>query len=181
MKAYIFLLFLITFSLHKSSCAATITSLDGFKKAVNNQHDPVCACIVADWCSICKQIKPHIQALINNPEINSRIDFIHVPFDSIPELTTEFNVTKVPTFCFFDKNGTLVEKIEGIKNIESTEEFLTKKITDFLSKIAPQSNYYLARYIPKIEETKNWLLMHCKSCLTQARNSIDFLIEKCFN
>ncbi len=181
MKIYIFLVFLSTFSLHKSNCAATIISLEEFNKVINNQHDPVCACIIADWCAVCNKIKPQIQSVINNSEINSKIDFIYVLFDSIPELATEFHVTKVPTFCLFDKNGTLIEKIEGVKNIESAEEFLTKKITDFLSKISPQSKNYFTRYIPKIEETKNWLLMHCKSCLTQARNGIDLLIEKCFN
>jgi thiol-disulfide isomerase/thioredoxin len=89
MTHYILLLFLITYSL-QSNGITTITSLQEFKEAVRHEHDPVCAFIVADWCSICKEIKPHIQTIVNNPEINSKIDFIHVSFDAIPELATEF-------------------------------------------------------------------------------------------
>lgn len=168
-------------SLANINCSAMITTLQEFKQAITNDHDPVCALVIADWCSICKKIKPYIETVTNNPEIHSQIDFINVSFDAIPELTTEFGVTKVPTFCFFNKNGKLVERIEGVKRLEETEQFLTEKIKSFLSKQVPKNSYFLKRYIPSTIETKSWFLMHCKTQLIRLRNGIDFLIEKCFN
>jgi thioredoxin-like negative regulator of GroEL len=158
-----------------------INSLQGFKEATTHEHDPVCAFVVADWCSVCQQIKPQIQTIMNDPEITSRIDFILVSFDAIPELATEFGITKVPTFCFFNKDGDLVEKIEGVKNIENSQEFLTEKITTFLSKTTSPQSHYLKKYIPSTAEAKEWILMHCKTGLMRLRNGIDVLIQKCFN
>ena len=168
-------------SIADTSCSAMITSLQQFKQAITNDHDPVCALVVADWCSICKKIKPYIETVTNNPEIHSQIDFINVSFDAIPELAAEFGITKVPTFCFFNKHGKLVERIEGVKSIEDTEQFLTKKIKSFLSKQVPKNSYFLKRYIPSKAEAKNWVLTHCKTQLIRLRNGIDLLIEKCFN
>jgi thioredoxin-like negative regulator of GroEL len=162
-------------------CSAMITSLQEFKQAITNDHDPVCALVVADWCSICKKIKPYIETVTNNPEIQSQIDFINVSFDAIPELAAEFGITKVPTFCFFNKHGLLVEKIEGIKNIETAHDFLREKITTFLSKTIPAQPHYLKKYIPSKNETQQWIAMYCKTCLMHVRNGIDFLIQKCFN
>jgi hypothetical protein len=84
-------------------------------------------------------------------------------------------------FCFFNKDGKLVDRIEGVKNIDDTEQFLTEKITRFLAKVSPQKPHYLNQYIPRTDEAKNWFLMHCKTSLIHVRNGIDFLIQKCFN
>jgi thioredoxin-like negative regulator of GroEL len=180
MIAHILLLFLFAYS-SGINALTLITSLQEFKKATTHEHDPVCAFVVADWCTICSDIKPHIESIMNDAQITSRMDFVLVSFDAIPELAAEFGVTKVPTFCFFNKDGELVEKIEGVKNIETAHDFLTEKIEAFLSKTTQPQSHYLKKYIPSKNETQQWVAMHCKTCLIHVRNGIDFLIQKCFN
>jgi len=174
---YIFLLFN-----YSDFCrATTIKTLQDFKECIVHEYEPVCAFIFADWCYICRQIEPVFDTITNNTDLNSKISFLRVSFDHIPELQTEFGITKVPTICFFSKEGILMEQIEGVKNINEAQNFYEKKINNFIERLELRheinsSFKTIKKYVPTMQEAKNWFFLICKENLIRLRDGLDKII-----
>jgi len=172
-------------SLSASQNHHTIKTYSDLVTTLHDPIDPVCVIVTAPWCHICKQIAPAINALTQDHELNAHIRFLEIIFDDIPEFQAEYKIMCVPTLCIFDRHGTLITKQEGIKNIETAEQEIRTLLENAINHPGtvkkPLISHYLSTRLPSIAETKSWFLLHCKNYLVHMRNSIDTLIEKCFN
>lgn len=63
----------------------------------------------ATWCGPCKSIAPFYQEL---SERYTDVFFLKADVEKIKELSTEFEVSSMPTFIFL-KNLTALDKLEG--------------------------------------------------------------------
>lgn len=54
----------------------------------------------ADWCKPCKEFTPTFEEYVRN--YSSVCKFMKINIDDDEELADEYNITKVPTFIFFE-------------------------------------------------------------------------------
>ena len=78
----------------------------------------------ATWCGPCKRIAPTYEKL---SEAFPKITFLKVDVDESPELTSEYDISAMPTFVFL-KDGKIVKRVEGadMAGLESGFDLLTK-------------------------------------------------------
>lgn len=56
----------------------------------------------ATWCGPCKAIKPTVDELYKKPEYK-KIEFVRIDTDTVPEVCSQFKVSSIPTFIFFEQ------------------------------------------------------------------------------
>ncbi|XKL60749.1 hypothetical protein PGB90_007806 [Kerria lacca] len=64
-----------------------------------------------EWCDESRYIGNILEAISSNEEF-SNINFMKCAAENFPNISTEFNVTAVPTILFF-KNGRQVDELTG--------------------------------------------------------------------
>ncbi|HSW87215.1 MAG TPA: FAD-dependent oxidoreductase [Rhabdochlamydiaceae bacterium] len=100
-----------------------ITSMDQFKNELR-QGKPVLIDFYAKWCGPCRQISPLYSTWAEN--YSGKIKFLKVDVDSFPELASQYHVSSMPTMIILDKNGNLIDKKIGTKEITSYGNKLDK-------------------------------------------------------
>lgn len=79
----------------------------------------------ADWCGPCKMMEPVVQQLAS--EMQGRAKVAKLDIEAAQSTTADFDVTSIPTMIVF-KNGTEVNRIVGVRDLDS----LKATITSFL-------------------------------------------------
>jgi thioredoxin 1 len=70
----------------------------------------------ADWCGPCRMIAPIIEEL--SAEFNGKAKIAKLDIEKAQEVTTEFQVTSIPTIILF-KDGNEVKRIVGLRDKET--------------------------------------------------------------
>lgn len=84
------------------------------------KQDTVVVKFGADWCGPCRVLIPVFNKLIEkNPDVN----FASVNIDVIPELTSTYDVSKIPAVLFF-QNGQLKNKVIGAMSEAKYQEII---------------------------------------------------------
>ncbi|KAK1996273.1 thioredoxin [Colletotrichum falcatum] len=83
---------------------------DEFAAALK-EHDFVIVDAFATWCGPCKAIAP-ILANLSNEEKNSKLHFVKIDVDEVPDVSQELNIRAMPTFLLFQK-GEKSQEIVG--------------------------------------------------------------------
>lgn len=95
-------------------------------KAKITDNEKVVVKYHADWCDICKIIKPKFKRLSSDERYDG-IKFLDVDSEASPEASKLAELKNLPTFAIF-KDGKLVESISTEKE-ETIVELLDKLIT----------------------------------------------------
>ncbi|KAK1988851.1 thioredoxin [Colletotrichum cereale] len=69
---------------------------------VLKEHDFVIVDAFATWCGPCKAIAP-ILVNLSNEEKNSKLHFIKIDVDEVPDVSQELGIRAMPTFLLFKK------------------------------------------------------------------------------
>ena len=96
---------------------ATIAS---FEQDVLKQSEPVLVDFWAEWCTPCKDIAPHLEAMA---QAGARI--VKVDIESEMDVATQYQVVSIPTLAIF-KEGKEVERLVGFRNKEELEAALAR-------------------------------------------------------
>lgn len=89
----------------------TDETFESFKKQSIEKNIPMVLKFSASWCAPCKIIAPFYNELCNKNE--SKGVFLHVDVDESDKLTSEFNITAMPTFigCVPSNNNLKVKQV----------------------------------------------------------------------
>lgn len=78
---------------------------------IKNVGRPYVLDLYAPWCMPCQMMHPIFEKLAD--QFNGKIIFFRADVDKSPSLLSNFGVKGVPTFIFFDKDGSIKERIYG--------------------------------------------------------------------
>ncbi|MGI6007867.1 MAG: thioredoxin [Ruminococcus sp.] len=92
-----------------------------FNEKLEGADRPVLVDMFATWCGPCKMMAPVLEELSNKWE--SKLLVGKVDIDQSPQLTQKYGIMSVPTLLLF-KNGQLVKKIVGMRDLETLEQEL---------------------------------------------------------
>ncbi|KAF2438348.1 thioredoxin domain-containing protein [Karstenula rhodostoma CBS 690.94] len=93
-----------------------------FRNLLNN-HTYLIADFFATWCPPCKAIAPLYEQLSKANSTPSKVTFVKINIDEVPELAAQFQISAIPTFLIF-KDGVQIEEIRSAnapalkKNVE---------------------------------------------------------------
>jgi thioredoxin 1 len=90
-------------------------SVEEFMKQVNNPGKSVLVHFEADWCALCKKIKPILDEIA--VERADKIELLNINTDDNPEITKRFEIDGLPVMILY-KQGKIVWSVQG---------FLSKK------------------------------------------------------
>jgi thioredoxin 1 len=104
-------------------------NLESFKTTIKSKPDVLFVIdFTAEWCGPCKRISPFIDQLETMYNINNQqlIHVIKVDVDRNEDITSEFNISSMPTFVFI-KNSIVVGSTTGA-NIDAVNEIIKKNL-----------------------------------------------------
>lgn len=78
----------------------------------------------AEWCPACKQMKPIVNQI--EKEYKGRVMVIYIDVDQNKQITSDNNITAIPTQMFFDKDGKMVLRHVGVLQIDEVRDQLEK-------------------------------------------------------
>lgn len=76
----------------------------------------------AEWCAPCRMLIPVLEELAE--EKNGEIKLCKVDIDQAQDITSEFQVTSVPTLILF-KDGKEVNRTIGLKDADTLRTFIS--------------------------------------------------------
>jgi len=79
----------------------------------------------AEWCGPCKMITPIVARLSQSFAGKAKIAKIDI--DKSPEVTTDFEVTSIPTLILF-KDGKEVKRIVGLRDEETLKSMIESSL-----------------------------------------------------
>ncbi|GKT61519.1 thioredoxin [Colletotrichum tofieldiae] len=88
----------------------------------------------ATWCGPCKAIAP-VLVNLSNEEKNSKVHFIKIDVDEVPDVSQELGIRAMPTFLIF-QNGEKAQEIVGA-NPTALKQAI-EKFADLANKEAAQ-------------------------------------------
>ncbi len=100
-----------------------ITSEADFNAKIINSKTPALVDFYADWCGPCRMLAPTISKLA--AEYNGKAVVAKVDIDNFKELGTKYKISSIPCVIFF-KDGKEVDRIVGLRRIDSYKEALDK-------------------------------------------------------
>lgn len=74
----------------------------------------------ADWCQPCQKMKPVVEKIVND----FNVDFVDINIDNDCDSTTEHNVRSIPTLLLL-KDGKEVVRIIGSKTMEQLKVLIS--------------------------------------------------------
>ncbi|MHC5904134.1 thioredoxin family protein [Streptomyces sp. S6] len=83
-----------------------------FRDEVLGSDLPVLVEFTADWCPPCRQMKPVLEALVE--EVGDRLKIVQLDVDHNPLTTNAYKVLSMPTFMVF-RNGEPVKAMVGAR------------------------------------------------------------------
>ncbi|WP_219835898.1 thioredoxin family protein [Paenibacillus sp. R14(2021)] len=103
-----------------------ITTEEAFREAVNAEGVTV-AIFKTTWCPDCHYIEPFMPDVEAN--YGSRIRFLQIDRDDMPDLCSELNILGIPSFIAFKKGTELVRFVNKLrKSREEIETFLNRAL-----------------------------------------------------
>ena len=94
-----------------------------FEELVLKNDKPVLVDFWAEWCHPCRSMGPMIEELSTEFQGKAEIGKLNVDYNSA--ITTRYQIRNLPTIIIF-KNGTIVDKIVGIRNKKDFSDLLIK-------------------------------------------------------
>jgi thioredoxin 1 len=91
------------------SNVAAVTAAD-FEKEVLQSDVPVLVDFWAVWCTPCRMIAPHVEAI--SQEFSGKARVYKVDVESEHEIAGRFNIAAIPTLLLF-KDGKVADQIVG--------------------------------------------------------------------
>ena len=85
-------------------------SLEEFNRKVNNSTKPVLVAFEAEWCALCKKIKPILKEVAT--ERKDKIDLLTINTDNNPKIAKHFEVDGLPLMLLY-KNSKIVWSNQG--------------------------------------------------------------------
>ncbi len=79
----------------------------------------------AEWCAPCRMLVPVLEELAE--EKKDQMKFCKVDIDQAQDITTEFQVTSVPTLILF-KDGKEVNRTIGLKDGEALRALISESV-----------------------------------------------------
>lgn len=79
----------------------------------------------ADWCGPCKMMTPVIEEIAN--EFDGKAKIAKLDIEQSQHTTAKLQITSIPTLMIF-KNGSLVEKMIGVQNLDKLRNLLQAHI-----------------------------------------------------
>ena len=75
----------------------------------------------AVWCGPCRAMEPALELL--STELQGQVAFLQIDVDNAPKVTTQFQITSVPTLILF-KDGKEVHRIVGLKDHDTLKKII---------------------------------------------------------
>ncbi len=101
-----------------------IGSVSQFNEILKNSQEPLIADFYATWCGPCKHFAPVFDDLAST--FSGKVKFLKVNVDVVGELSRHYQIKGIPSLLIFDKQGRLVAKKTG-----------SKEINDFVTRFEP--------------------------------------------
>ncbi|GKT93486.1 thioredoxin [Colletotrichum tofieldiae] len=79
--------------------------------AVLSEHPVVLVDAFATWCGPCKAIAP-VLVNLSNEEKNSKVHFVKIDVDEVPDVSQELGIRAMPTFLIFE-DGQKAQELVG--------------------------------------------------------------------
>ena len=95
----------------------------GFAEAIKSDS-PIFIKIFANWCSPCKLMK---EVLENVASKNKGVAFLELDVDKATDVTTELNITGIPTMVMF-QSGIETGRLEGYNAELKVQDFIERTI-----------------------------------------------------
>ena len=99
-----------------------ITTLEELNDELNNNSTYSILYFTATWCGPCRVISPFVEELDKNSDITNVL-FLKVDVDESEELCEKFNIEKMPTFIFLNKEQQVCDSMSG-----ANKDLLSEKI-----------------------------------------------------
>lgn len=100
-----------------------ISSMEEFDKELKNDT-VVFVDFYASWCGPCKNFAPVFEAWAK--EFHGKVKFLKVNVDTLPALAKKYQITAMPTLLVLNKDGEVLEKRVGTREISKAEDLLDK-------------------------------------------------------
>jgi thioredoxin 1 len=85
-------------------------SMEEFNKKINGTSKLVLVDFEADWCALCKKLKPIMQEIAT--ERKDRLDVLSINTDNNPKIAKHFEVDGLPLMLLY-KNGQIIWSNQG--------------------------------------------------------------------
>ena len=82
---------------------------------------PIVKDFYADWCGPCRMQSPILEAL--KQKHGDKVEIQKIDVDANGTLATEYGIRVVPTLII-EKDGKLVQRIEGVADLSTLESYL---------------------------------------------------------
>ena len=94
-------------------------------EAQKKDPKPIFMDVYTNWCGPCKMMEPLVKQLAEDME--GEIAVAKIDIESSQQTTAEYHVTSIPTMIVF-KDGSEVDRIVGVKDLESLKSLVKKHV-----------------------------------------------------